>query len=90
MPRKTKIPEKAPNLCEECSRWKEGKGKMRISSILATALTKFEERLKNDDFKASVGDYLKLMEMEKEFESETAKEIKVSWVEPAVELSIEK
>jgi hypothetical protein len=90
MPRKTKVPEKAPNLCEVCSRWSKAKGKMRISSILATALTKFEERLKNDDFKASVGDYLKLMELEKEFGSETAKEIRVSWVEPAVESSIEK
>jgi hypothetical protein len=74
-----------PNSCEECPRWKEVKDRIRVSTILSEALKRFGEKLKENDFKASVGDYLKLMELEREFENETAKEIRVSWIEPAAE-----
>jgi hypothetical protein len=35
-----------------------------------------------------MGDYLKLLQIEKELEQEEAKEIKVTWVEPPVESSV--
>jgi hypothetical protein len=42
-----------------------------------------EDGLKTADFKASLGDYLKLVQMEKEAGGDdTPKEIKVTWVHP--------
>jgi hypothetical protein len=43
-----------------------------------------EESLKTTDFKASLGDYLKLVQVERELgaEEQQPKEIKVTWVEP--------
>ena len=74
--------EKAPKDCRECSRWNEIKERIRISALLEKAITGFEDRLTAKDFKPTMGDYLKLLQMEKELEQEEAKEIKVTWVEP--------
>jgi hypothetical protein len=87
---KTKINEKAPKACEECSRWKEVKSKLRISKLLADAIAGVERKLKSDEYKPTVADYLKLIQMEQEFEQETAKEIRVTWVEPTAVLSPER
>jgi hypothetical protein len=37
-----------------------------------------------------MGDYLKLLQIEKELEQEETKEIKVTWVEPSVTADSEK
>jgi len=73
-----------PPKCEECSRWKEIRKKVRVAELLETAIEKLKARLKANDFKPSVADYLKLVEMEEELEqgSDAIKEIKVTWVEP--------
>jgi len=86
MAAKRKNNEKAPKSCEECSRWKDIKPRLRISELLGKAISKFEKKLDSDDFKPTVGDYVKLVQMEQEFEKETEapKEIKVTWVEPAL------
>jgi hypothetical protein len=69
--------------CEGCSRWKEVRKKIRVAELLATAIDKLKGRFQADDFKPSVADYLKLVELEEELaqSSETVKEIKVTWVE---------
>ena len=59
-----------------------GSGNARISKFLENAMKQFEERLENDDIKPTVGDYLKLMQIEKELDRDEAKEIKVTWVDP--------
>ena len=73
-----------PKSCEQCSRWKEIRKKLRVQDLLETAIRKLRERFEAQDFKPSVADYLKLVEMEDELEqsNETLKEIKVTWVEP--------
>jgi hypothetical protein len=73
-----------PGKCEECSRWKEIRKKARVADLLATAIAKLKARFEAEDFKPSVADYLKLVEMEEELEqgSDAVKEIKVTWVEP--------
>ena len=83
---------KAPKSCQECIHWKEVKDKVRIAEILAKAIEGIEKRLKAEDFKATVGDYLKLVQMEKELEqqAEETKEIKVTWVEPSLASDSEK
>ena len=71
--------------CEDCSYYQELKQKLKVSEVLARAIAKFEERITETDFSPSVGDYIKLVQMKKELEEATneAKEIKVTWVEPA-------
>ncbi|MGA2267708.1 MAG: hypothetical protein ABSH44_04475 [Bryobacteraceae bacterium] len=79
---------KAPKTCRECSHWNEIKERIRISDLLAKAIAGIESRLTAKDFKPTMGDYLKLLQIEKELEQEEAKEIKVTWVEPPVESSV--
>ena len=56
--------------------------RVRISDLLDKAIVGIEERFKAKDFKATMGDYLKLLQMEIELEQEEVREIKVTWVEP--------
>jgi hypothetical protein len=58
--------------------------RIRISDLLDKAIAGIEERFKAKDFKPTMGDYLKLLQMEIELEQEEIKEIKVTWVEPPV------
>jgi hypothetical protein len=74
---------RVPRACRECSRWEEMKKRLRITEILAKAVKAIEERLETKDFKPTVGDYLKLLQMEQEMNEGAAKEVKVTWVEPA-------
>jgi hypothetical protein len=78
-----KLRAQAPKKCQECSNWKEVRQKLRIAESLAKAIEGIEKRLKSKDFKPTLGDYLKLLQIEKEFEEETPKEIRVTWVEPS-------
>ena len=48
------------------------------------AIVGIEDRFKAKDFKPTMGDYLKLLQMEIDLEQEEIKEIKVTWVEPSV------
>ncbi len=73
---------KAPTTCEGCERWKTIKRRIRISELLAKAMATLESRIKSKDLKPTVGDYLKLLQLEQEFEQEAPTEIKVTWVEP--------
>ncbi len=45
-------------------------------------IERVEERLTKDVSKASLGDYLKLVQLEKELEAEDPPKIEVSWVDP--------
>ena len=58
--------------------------RIRISDLLDKAIAGIEERFKSKDFKPTMGDYLKLLQMEIELEQEEVREIKVTWVEPPV------
>jgi|SoiMethySBSTD1v2_1073268.scaffolds.fasta_scaffold301745_2 hypothetical protein len=55
--------------------------KARISKFLDNAMKQFEKRLESEDIKPTLGDYLKLMQIEKELDRDEAKEIKVTWVD---------
>ena len=45
-------------------------------------LKKMEAKLGGADAKASLGDYIRLVQLRKELEDEQPREIKVTWVEP--------
>jgi hypothetical protein len=73
---------RAKTSCEGCQRWKEVKTKMRIAELLGKAADSFTASDPKAEFKPSLAEYLKLVQLEKEFEDDEVKEIKVKWVEP--------
>ncbi len=83
MPKDTERSVAAPKSCRECEHWQEIKQQLRISELLANAIKGMEERMKSPEFKPTLGDYVKLLQLEKEMEQGAPTEIKVTWVEPA-------
>jgi type I restriction-modification system DNA methylase subunit len=73
---------KTPKSCAECSHWKEVKRQIRVSEFLNKVITNIEGKLKSSQMKPTIGDYLKLLQMEQDIEHEVPKEIRVTWVEP--------
>lgn len=55
-----------------------------LPSLISKALKAFEDRLQNEDFRPSLAEYLKLLQIEQELnkKDEKPQEIKVTWVEP--------
>jgi hypothetical protein len=72
----------APESCERCKRWKEVKQRMKVADLLASAGGKIAKKMQDGDWKPTLAEYLKLLQLEQEFEEESPKEIKVTWVEP--------
>ena len=72
----------AHKTCEECPRWKEVRNRLRVSKLLADAISAFEKNVKDEKVKPTMGDYLKLLQLEHEFQEEGPKDITVRWVEP--------
>lgn len=56
----------------------------RLTDLLEKALEAFERKLNGDGYAPSLGDYIRLLQLEREMELETngPKEIRVTWVEP--------
>ena len=73
---------KTPRSCVDCSHWKDVKRQIRLSEFLNTAITDIEGKLKKKELKPTMGDYLKLLQMEQDIEHEVPKEIRVTWIEP--------
>jgi hypothetical protein len=74
--------EKAHKSCQDCEHWAEIKNKLRVSGVLAKMITNMEGKISKEEFKPSLADYLKLVQLEKELGDEDPKEIQVTWVEP--------
>lgn len=73
----------APQSCRDCERWPEIKSQLHLAELLTKTIEDLGERVKAKDFKLTLGDYLKLLQLEKEMEEDGPKEIKVTWVDPA-------
>ena len=68
--------------CDTCPRWLELKEeRVRLAQLISNAREGFEARLKDNDLKLTLADYLKLIQMEKEIDGGEAREIKVTWVD---------
>lgn len=52
------------------------------AALVAQVIQNIEERLRREEIKATVGDLIRLVQLEKELEEERPKEIKVTWIEP--------
>ena len=66
--------------------------KLRVSELLMKAIEGFESRMKAQDFKPTLAEYLKLLQMEQDMDAteDTPKEIKVTWVDPVLTSEPEK
>jgi hypothetical protein len=82
---KKKAATAAPRTCEECARWQEVRKKIRISRALEKAIRAIEAKLESEELKPTMGDFLKLLQLEQEFEEATPKQVTVKWVEPEPE-----
>jgi hypothetical protein len=56
--------------------------KVRIKHLVEEAIEGIERRLSDEKSPPTIGDYLKVMQLQKEIEDEVPKEIRVTWVEP--------
>ena len=50
-----------------------------------TSIPAIVQRAAQNDLKPSMGDYMKLLQLERELDHDSPKEIKVTWVEPETE-----
>jgi hypothetical protein len=53
------------------------------AALIDEILKRVEERLIGNDFKATVGDFIRLLEIRKALEEDRPREITVRWVEPS-------
>jgi len=79
--------QKAPKDCTQCARWKEIKSQIAVAEVLAKAVEEFKKKLKGEGFQPTVAEFLKLVQMEHEYEAELnpPQEIEVRWIEPTAE-----
>jgi hypothetical protein len=63
--------------------------KRRIRHLVKEAIDGIEKRLSDPKAPPTIGDYLKVMQLQKEIEEEAPKEIKITWVEPEKEATPE-
>jgi hypothetical protein len=56
-------------------------GERSDAGIVKKLLEKVEKKLSEDEVKATLGDYIRLVQLHKELEEEQPREIKVTWVE---------
>ena len=66
---------------EEESQASEASGGRTLLKFLTTLRTNLETKLEKEEVKPSIGDYLKVLQLERNFE-EQPEEIQVRWVEP--------
>ncbi len=77
-----------PEACRKCTHWDQVDQRVRIRSVLTSMVEKLETRVVADDYKPTVGEFLKVLEAEKEMGwlSDRAMELKVRWEDPAAGL----
>ena len=84
MARKSNSRERSPKDCRTCEQWKAMKERIRVTELLGKAIEVYEKRIRERNFSPSVAEYLKLVQLEQEAEQQDTKEIKVTWIDPAV------
>jgi hypothetical protein len=57
-------------------------GRRSKAALVKKVLENIGQKLESNELKPTVGDFIRLLQLEKELDEESPKEIKVSWVEP--------
>ena len=55
------------------------------AAVVEKLLKNVEKKLGGEDVKATLGDYIRLVQLQQELEEDEPRDITVSWVEPASE-----
>ena len=58
------------------------------AQAVKSMLTTIEKKMKGDQMKATLGDYIRLVQLHKELDDESPKEIRVTWVESSEKGSV--
>jgi hypothetical protein len=74
---------RAPKSCRDCENWPQVRERVRVGELLEQIVADIEQQIKEDKFKATTAEYLKLIQLQKEFDQDEAKEIKVTWINPS-------
>jgi hypothetical protein len=61
------------------------KSRKSKAELVGKVIENLEQKLEANELKPSVGDLIRLLQLERELEAEQPREIKVSWVEPREE-----
>jgi hypothetical protein len=67
------------------SKLSESKKKKTQAAVVKKLLKNVEKKLGGEDVKATLGDYIRLVQLQQELEEDEPRDITVSWVEPASE-----
>jgi hypothetical protein len=73
--------------CKTCKRWREIKQRMRVAKFIERTVDKVEDKLEKGQISPTVAEYLKLLQLEQEWEQQESstdgpKEVRVRWVGP--------
>jgi len=74
---------RAPKSCRDCENWPQVRERVRVGELLEQIVADIEQQIKEDKFKATTAEYLKLIQLQKEFDQDEAKEITVTWINPS-------
>jgi hypothetical protein len=55
------------------------------AAVVEKLLKNVEQKLEGEDVKATLGDYIRLVQLQQELEDEEPRDIKVTWVDPKPE-----
>jgi hypothetical protein len=67
----------------------KGTGLKKRAEAVEKILSQVEEQLQTGEVKASLGDYIKLIQLSKEMKDESKTEIRVTWIEEPKTLALE-
>jgi len=56
--------------------------KKNRAELIGVLIEQAELRIQDGDYKITVGDFIRLLQYEKEVETDQPKEIRVTWIEP--------
>ena len=58
------------------------------ADLVAKAIESMEHKLAASDVKATFGDFIRLLQLQKELQVEQTREIKVTWIDPSEKESV--
>lgn len=80
-----KPPSRSKGKYTEAKAPESGRRSRSTAAFVATMLRKIEDKLAEEDAKASLPDFIRLLQLQKELKQDNPKEIIVTWVEPCGE-----
>ncbi len=61
---------------------KAQRNRKKKAALVKKVIQNIEQKLEANELKPTVGDFIRLLQLDKELDEEQPREIKVSWVEP--------